>query len=320
MTAREISAFDEMFNMIFDAVSEKTLRPDVQASASDIGVGRGGINDLFGKLRKHSKRMKWTTESDEEMDRKKEAMDMCNTDQELLEWAMREVFDESQRYESACRAAIDEAVKSGTPKELPMLQSPTYPHLVALLMKAFRDKYNDPHLALSIFNHARHLSIASYVFGCSTKAYNELIETRWTCFRDLKGVHDALEEMHINGVHVDSQTRKLVESLRREVGERNLWIEESEIGSGEVWTMLSKIEQLVSKQVQRSPKTTGALEPQPMKWDDWKAQPMDDSDDDQWGFDQWEKPDQNRRDGPRHGDNGTLGERWQTSGLWNTLQ
>src|SRR6267154_1374361 len=54
----------------------------------------------------------------------------------------------------------------------------------------------------------------------NTPAYNELIETRWTYFRDLKGVHDALEEMRVNGVEPDGRTKKLVEKLRREVGAR----------------------------------------------------------------------------------------------------
>jgi hypothetical protein len=237
--------------------------------------------------------LKWTSESDELLDRKKEAMDLCETDQQLLEWALQEVFGESERYEEAARLAICEAATSGTPQELPMLQPPTYPHLVAHLMRAFRDKYHDPHLALSIFNHAQHLSIASYVFGCSTEAYNELIKTRWRCFHDVKGVHDALEEMVINGVDMDSRTRKLVETVRREVGEQNLWVEESELGGGEVWNMLGRIERLVSNPKGRLSKEAGHSR-KSIRWDEWKALPLEDSADDNWGFDQWETFNQKR--------------------------
>ncbi|KAG1793343.1 uncharacterized protein HD556DRAFT_1191699, partial [Suillus plorans] len=127
----------------------------------------------------------------------------------------------------------------------------TYPYLIAHLMRSFRDKYCDPHLALSIFNYAQHLSIPSYVFGCTTPAYNELIETRWSCFHDLRGVHDALEEMRFNGVEPDGRTKKLAEKLRRKVGARTIWEEESVFGSGEVVGMLSKIEQLTIKEPRR---------------------------------------------------------------------
>ena len=294
MTAREISVFDEMFNMIFDAVAEKKAEGSSATSGGpSVGVGRGNISDFFGKLRKHSKHLKWMTESDELLDRKKEAMEMCETDQQLLEWALKEVFGESERYEEAARLAISEATKSGTQQELPMLQPPTYPHLVALLMRAFRDKYHDPHLALSIFDQARNLSIASYVFGCSTHAYNELIETRWRCFRDIRGVHDALEEMIVNGVDIDSRTRKLVEIVRREVGERNLWVEESAFGGGEVWNLLARVEELVSKPNNKSSKNILSSR-KAIKWDEWKALPLEDKADDTWGFDQWENNDRRR--------------------------
>lgn len=300
MTAREISAFDEMFNMIFDAVSEqkgKGSQGSGDYPLGEVGIGRGSqgrkLGDLYGRLRRHSKRLKWTSESDEILDKKKEEIELCDTDHQLLEWAMREVFGESKRYEEAARKAVAEAAASGTePVSLPMLQPETYPYLVAQLMRAFRDKYNDPHLALSIFDHARHLSIPSYVFGCTTPAYNELIETRWRCFRDLKGVHDALEEMVVNGVDPDNRTRNIVEALRREVGERNLWEEESDLGSGEVWKMLAKIEELVlinepkgSQQDARSTRFKGRWRPSEERW---KSAALDPMAEDDWEFGRWE--------------------------------
>ena len=294
MTAREISAFDEMFNMIFNAVSERKKGNDFGSGdypLSEVGIGsvsqRNKMGDLFGKLRRHSKRLKWTSESDEILDRKREEIDLCDTDQQLLEWAMREVFGESRRYEAAARKAISDASTSGV-GEMPILQPETYPHLVASLMRSFRDKYNDPHLALSIFDHARHLSIPSYVFGCTTPAYNELIETRWRCFRDLKGVYDALEEMTINGVDMDNRTRQIVEALRREVGGRNLWEEENDLGSGEVWKMLSNIDSLVAKQrrVVKNDVQSFGKRKKLLPLDNWKRQESEDSSD--WNFGRWE--------------------------------
>jgi hypothetical protein len=85
-------------------------------------------------------------------------------------------------------------------------------------MRTFRDHYSDPNLALFIFHHTQKLSIISYVFGCSTEVYNELIKTRWDCFRDLQGVYNAIDEMKVNGVPLDSATQKLIEIIRHDVG------------------------------------------------------------------------------------------------------
>ena len=289
MTAREIGAFDEMFNMIFNAVSQREKGERGNSPLDEVGIGsisqKGRMGDIFGTLRRHSKRLKWTSESDELLDRKREEMEFCDSDQQLLDWAMREVFGESRRYEEVARKAIADAAVSGVePAVMPILQPETYPHLVALLMRSFRDKYRDPHLALSIFNHARHLSIPSYVFGCTTPAYNELIETRWKCFRDLKGVHDALEEMAVNGVDPNNRTRQIVEALRREVGERNLWEEENDLDSGEVWKILNSIDSLAAKRTKSSNMQPLGTRQKLPPLDHWKR-PSSDSDD--WQFGKW---------------------------------
>ncbi|KIK68922.1 hypothetical protein GYMLUDRAFT_188246 [Collybiopsis luxurians FD-317 M1] len=280
MTATELNAFDEMFTMIFDAVSEQKSserRTNKGNSPQDRGLG-----ELFGKLRKHSKKMRWTTEEEELLDRKKEAMDLCDTDQELLTWAVREVFEESQKLEAASRKAFQNMNADDSKvsvANLPVLQSPIYPHLIAQLMRTFRDKYHDPHLTLSIFDHARNLSIPSYVFGCTTLAYNELIETRWSHFHDLKGVHDALQEMVVNGVDIDNNTRKIVDNIRREVGQLNLSIEDDHFGEGERWDALKSIEALVRQ-------SDKGLHSDRAKWDQWKTSENDESDKD-WVFNQW---------------------------------
>ncbi|KAH7912258.1 hypothetical protein BJ138DRAFT_808238 [Hygrophoropsis aurantiaca] len=312
MTAREVSAFDEMFNLIFDAVSSQkdgtADAPPAPDPLKSAGIGpRPGphMADLFGSLRRQSKRLKWTTQFDEELDRKKEEMDMCDTDQQLLEWAMREVFGESQKYEEAARKAMADSSSgsttgstAGSPPS--SLQPATYPHLVALLMSTFRDKYADPHLALSIFDYTRHLSIPSYVFGCTTAAYNELVETRWACFRDLRGVLDALEEMKVNGVPFNARTRLLVEGLRREVGERNTWEEDAGAGrdGGEVWVMLRKIEELAFGEWRRwQGKGRGKAKKGWSGDQEWKSNALEDGgSDDDWAFDRWNS---SRKDAPK---------------------
>ncbi|GBE87992.1 predicted protein [Sparassis crispa] len=301
MTAREITAFDEMFNMIFSAVEEQQhlKAADGHPRSLSAAIGRGRtprlqLGDLFGQLRRQSRRQKWTTEADEELDRKKEEMELCDTDQQLLEWAMREVFGESRRYEENARRAMEDPAHA--PAGLVQLQPQSYPHLLSLLMRTFRERYADPHLALSIFDHARHLSIPSFVFGCTTPAYNELIETRWRCFRDLRGVCDALEEMRVNGVEMDNRTRSLAEMIRREVGERNLWQEESTVGSGEVWDMVNRVERLTAKEVPKTHSRSRAQSIMKRKkflpaYDTWKKKALQGNEpDDDWVFGEWDSP------------------------------
>jgi hypothetical protein len=336
MTTREISAFEDMFNMVFNAASDQPSclpRQDraVEDTPSDTrgttSIGRHSkpdsvMGDLIGRLRRHSRKVRWTTESDELLDRKKEEMDLCDTDVQLLNWAKREIFDESKRYENAALQAIrtaaspaknnagssqqgsgvdsDSDSNSSSTKTSPLeLQPPTYPHLLAYLMRAFRERHHDPHLALSMFEHARRLSIPSYVFGCSTPAYNELIETRWRSFRDLLGVHDALEEMRVNGVAMDTHTRRLVEIVRREVGQRELlWNDFSE-DANEKLDLFARIEALAAGDSGKRRVMAGKLYKRPTEthWDEWKSSLSNshsDNDGD-WEFDRWEQ-----ENWPRH--------------------
>jgi hypothetical protein len=188
---------------------------------------------------------------------------------------MTHVFGESERYLQEAVKAVEE---QKTPS--PALQPPTYPYLIALLMRTFRVKYKDPHLALSIFEYARQLSVASYTFGCSTQAYNELIETRWSALRDLPGVHDALVEMHTNGVPLDARTRQLVGQATKEVGAQHLWVEDSQLENGGTWTLVKKIEDLL-----RGPRPSSR---RPSRVNDWKYDALEDRADDGFGFGKWD--------------------------------
>lgn len=81
MTAREANAFDEMFNMIFNTIMEtKQLGTTDQEATPGVGKSHSSeMNDLAVQLRQHSKNLKWTSEADQELDRKKEEMDLCDT-------------------------------------------------------------------------------------------------------------------------------------------------------------------------------------------------------------------------------------------------
>ncbi|PCH43831.1 hypothetical protein WOLCODRAFT_144713 [Wolfiporia cocos MD-104 SS10] len=292
MTAREIRAFDDMFDLIFSAVAEDTQPGKGRTLSPAVTIGRAlQHNDLFGRLRRDSRATRWTRAEDEQLDEKKEQMELCESDAQLLEWAMREVFDESRRYEENARRVLEDPKAAQEPVQL---QPPWYPQLLSLLMSTFRDKYNDPHLALSIFDHARHMSIPSFVFGCTTLAYNELIETRWRCFRDLRGVCDALEEMRVNGVYMNNRTYELAETIRHEVGRRNFWQEESTLGGGQVWEMIAKIERLAARESTKSertgPQPKSSLKKFSSKQLTWTGRALKNDDGDGWEFGRWDDP------------------------------
>jgi Mtf2 family len=281
MTNRELTAFDEMCNMIFSAANERRLTEDGAAAAFDID-NRSPLSGFLKNLSKHP-HIRQTGE-DTELDRLKEQLALCPSDHAMLEWAEREVFGASIRAEEAARAAF--AAGKPPPHHL---QPSVYPHLLAALMSTARERYDDPHLALALFDHARTLSALSYIFGCTTPAYNELLETRWGSFRDLRGVHAALEEMRANGVPPDSRTRALVEDVRREIGARTLWLEESETGSGEVWTILSAIERLTARRAPRQAPMSEERPRQPKRpyHDVWKNPEVTVDEDTGYRFGEW---------------------------------
>ncbi|ORX40077.1 hypothetical protein BD324DRAFT_616170 [Kockovaella imperatae] len=131
-----------------------------------------------------------------EIDMLKEDMSTLSSEQDLVEWAERHVFTPSE---------VSDGEELGYPRR--------YPHMLAYLMRITREIYRNPSLALAFFQHAQTLSLESYMSGCLTSAYNELIRTRWQCFRDLEGVDQALKEMETSGVSWNFHTRQLVESV-----------------------------------------------------------------------------------------------------------
>ena len=282
LTKREISAFDDMFNLIFNSatrmeshrkrgsssIDDDELKeldfeqlPAPMASPTTQLPLQNTMSAMFSKLKlTPKKKVRWTKTEDEILDAKKEEIALCESDQELLSWTMRVLFREQEPTPSPVarsmrvqtedgmhdmRGSINTPVPLSPPDSPPMQLLPQccYPDLLATLMRTFRTKFNNPHISLALFHHAKNLSVASYVTCCGTEAYNELIEARWFCFRDLRGVHDALEEMSNNRVSVDGRTRRLIDDLRRDVGARTMWAETDFIeGHEDGMKLLQKIE------------------------------------------------------------------------------
>lgn len=280
MTAQEQKTFTDLFDEIFrvaEAVDASKTTTEGQTDATVIDENTPTFSrDFYDRIRMAPRQPKWGENLDEELDKKKEEMNLCQTDQELLEWMAVHVFAESRKYEEEARE-MGPMTKS---KRNVTLQPAWYPHVIALLMSTFRDKYQNPHTALAIFNHAKTASIASYAFGCSTSAYNELIQTHWSCFRDASAVLSAFREMQVNGVVMNSKSGRLLDAIRRDVVAERLW------SDGEVSNIISRLDSIRrdAEVFQNAPKKVNGK----MKWDQWKSQTLHDDPSDDWGFNSWD--------------------------------
>ena len=284
LTERESKVLTGMLDMIFNSKDAEKESPPLKRVTDNNGIGRGKVDDLIGRLRRLTRSPEKPRTYSQMLDQKKEQMSYCVDDQRLLEWAAREVFDESKKYAEEAQRAIEAASESNSSKPLPILQSPIYPYMIAHLMQTFRDQYHDPNLALFIFEHARNLSVASYVLGCSTDAYNELIETHWKSFKDLPGVLKSIDEMVLNGVPVNGKTRRLVDIIRRDLNE-NHSLDDEGAETRELWSMLTKIEQLVApREAPWASKGKGKR-----SFDGWMTEPADPTTD-AWTFNDWNMP------------------------------
>ncbi|KAG8826435.1 hypothetical protein FRC19_008899 [Serendipita sp. 401] len=236
LTVGESRAIDDMFASIFNAAQrqdDSSLLPETQET---------GHSTLFSKWASTiPTKQQWSRSDEEILDLKKEEIELCQNDQELFTWVVKEFFENPSLHPEV--RTISQSNSNDNAIESKKLPAFAYSLLLSRVMRVMRTRYENPHLALALFEHARHVSASSYVMFCGTAAYNELIETRWSSFRDLQGVCEAVEEMKLNQVRVDTRTTRLIENIRREVGEQNLWHDE---GFGEshsnVLALLNRIE------------------------------------------------------------------------------
>jgi hypothetical protein len=196
-----------------------------------------------------------------ELDEMKEEVQAISTDLELLDWARRRVFTTDTPPTSTTNTSTN-AVGANEP---PSATSPTsadvaeplsfpnpYPQILAHVMRVAREQHNNPHLSLSFFHHARTSSVESYLVGCLSSAYNELIKTRWECFRDLDGVDEAIKEMDANAVSWDMKTQRVVGKIVEEVGREVIQKGPEDWGGERVYEILLRLERKVQAALRKS--------------------------------------------------------------------
>lgn len=195
----------------------------------------------------------------EALDELKEEVSEIQTDLELLDWARKRVFTltttpTGTESHGQSQGESDQAATDGTATTITggVGYPKTYPRILAHLMKVSRQSFNNPQLSLSLFHHAQTLSPESYLSGCLSSAYNELIRTRWECFRDLDGVYAAIMEMDGNAVSWDKTTQreigKIVEQVGRDVLERGA----EQWGGQGVYEILDMLERKVQRSLKQS--------------------------------------------------------------------
>jgi hypothetical protein len=156
-------------------------------------------------------------------------MDECSTDFELAKFLDMDVF------------SIMEAHAQGLPPvagktSFTLLRS-VYNLILIKAMRHFRIVFHNALAAHTLFLRAKTLSAESYVLGCTTELYNELLLSRWESFTDLFSISEILDEMNMNGVKGDGQTVRILQRIQDDVHEwattgaeaaRPVWLAEKE--------------------------------------------------------------------------------------------
>jgi len=246
---------DEALHMIFkDLERDDFSASDLFNPASSAFKGSNrSIQDPTGlKPWSHTVRRRTDREEDdrytEELDEMKEEVSAISTDLELLDWARRRVFIAT----SPSTGNADNALSSSMDTIEPLAFPKTYPRILAHVMKTARQAFNNPHLSLSFFHYARTSSPESYLVGCLASAYNELIRTRWECFRDLDGVDQAIREMDANAVSWDMKSQLVIGKIVEEVGRDVLEKGPDAWGGERVYEILERLERKVQKAIKQS--------------------------------------------------------------------
>jgi hypothetical protein len=245
---KELKAFHELLESMFEA-SEAQAAESGSAKRNvgrDSGARRGdssfGTDRFSGPRdsylsdtmagRRHSDRREPGTHSDEREDRsriiaiakpigsmrnvtdaemedymqKREVIASLRTDLDILEWLNRTYFDLNAA--TSGKAETNDIDATSTPTF-----TAAYPLVLAYTISVLHLRFHNPHAALAVFDLARSFTLESYLVGCTTAVYNEMLRARWEGLGDLKGVEEGLEEMGRRGVGWDKETMRFATAL-----------------------------------------------------------------------------------------------------------
>lgn len=258
---KQTATLEEQIAM--DDVFERVFNMDFQNAPQAYTIGARRPPGLLASAPSPMAKGQGSTKSLDELelmvDKKREEMYHCKSDHELLKWAMREVFCQPPNEPTSTPPSEASETPSEESDKPPKATSPTapkelhpgiYARVVATLMVEFRERYNNPHLAIAIFDFTRRRSILSYVTGCTAPSYNQLMYTHWNSFRDLQAVINIAEEMRVNGVAPDTRTKLIATQIREEILPRTALSEEG--GLPEVYRLLDRLDILLRPKLHSS--------------------------------------------------------------------
>jgi hypothetical protein len=137
---------------------------------------------------------------------KRELIASFRTDLDAMEWLNRTYFMANTSTSISADGKGSEAMPSSA-------LTASYPLVLAYTISSLHLRFRNPHAALTVFDTARSHSVESYLVGCTTSVYNEMLRARWEGLRDLKGAEEGLEEMGRRGVGWDKDTMDFANSL-----------------------------------------------------------------------------------------------------------
>ena len=101
----------------------------------------------------------------------------------------------------------------GLLQEDPEVAAEMYPELLYTGLQMFAEEYDDFATVQALFHRAKSLGADSYVLGCTTKVYNLIISVLWRGLHDARRVWELIEEMDINGIEPDIETKRVVQKI-----------------------------------------------------------------------------------------------------------
>lgn len=204
--ASSAEVFNDILASIFRSVEVdgSPLRPP----PLPLGAKKPQIWGAPSKLEEEQRRLQAQQSEQEELDQAvvdaynllKAELGTLQSDSAVLAWAKSTIF----------RTTLDNAGN--------ITYSKAYPDILAHTMRTLRHNYDNPHLALALFHHAKTLGPESYIAGCLVSAYNEVLTIRWESLRDFAGFELAIGEMDANAVFWNRQTSSLVAKVVETVG------------------------------------------------------------------------------------------------------
>ncbi|KAI5449944.1 hypothetical protein NCC49_003835 [Naganishia albida] len=147
--------------------------------------------------------------SDRDMDdymQKRESIASFRTDLDVMEWLNR-------TYYMPATSPAHTNNDKGSDASISSAFTPSYPLVLAYAISVLHLSFRNPHAALAVFETARSHSLESYLVGCTTSVYNQMLRARWEGLGDLKGTEEGLEEMERRGVGWDKETMEFANTL-----------------------------------------------------------------------------------------------------------